>query len=91
MMIDLARDVRCPVCGKPMKQAPDGHRLRGYDDGVCKMRHRRRRQAEKQAHHADAAYQQDIAALQGKLIAAGECILKLERRVRAAAVSQPRS
>ena len=78
-MIDTVNETTtCKACGRPIVQGPGGHRKRVYCNAACKMRDRRRQNAEKQQPTLE---QQNIAILQAKLTAAGAHIAKLERQV----------
>ena len=66
-MIDVQETSTCRACGKPIIQAPGGHRLRVYCNAACKMRGRRRQQSEKrQVQETDTA-QKQVAALQARV------------------------
>ncbi len=62
-MIDTAHETTCKTCGRPMVQAPGGHRKRVYCNAVCKMKERRRLLAAQQQARANQA-QAQIAALE---------------------------
>ena len=76
-MIDTAKEVTCKFCHKPIVQGPGGHRVRQYCNAAHKMRYRRAQQAE--AH--STLEQQNIAALQEKLMRVGTEKERVERRV----------
>ena len=66
-MLDTQEITTCRACGKPIIQAPGGHRVRVYCNAACKMRDRRRLQSEKRRIQETDTTQKQVAALQARV------------------------
>jgi hypothetical protein len=75
-MIEMAQSTTCKACGKPIVQAPGGHRARLYCDAACKMRDRRRRQSEK---HQEG--ETDLVTAQARIATLEKQVRDLEARL----------